>query len=188
MNLLQTAAQGDLQLRVSTNEFPVRADDKSLRRFHLAFMHGRHDFKFAPGEREALREYLINGGTLFADSISASKEFAAAFRREFKAVFPEQSLRRIPTSEPLFSSAAGGYDIQEVSRRDPLGQQADQPLRTRVLKVEPELEGLLIDGRWAVLFSPYDISCALEQHESLECRGYTREDAARIGLNVLMYA
>jgi hypothetical protein len=53
--------------------------------------------------------------------------------------------------------------------------------------VEPELEGIQIDGRWAVIFSPYDISCALEQHEALECRGYTREDAARIGLNVLMY-
>jgi len=32
------------------------------------------------------------------------------------------------------------------------------------------------------------LSCALEKHDSLECRGYTREDAARIGLNVLLYA
>jgi len=39
-----------------------------------------------------------------------------------------------------------------------------------------------------VIFSPYDISCALEQHESLECRGYTRKDAARLGLNVLYYS
>jgi len=187
VNLLRTAAQGDLQLRVSTNEFPVRADDKSLPRFHLAFMHGRHDFKFTASEREALREYLTNGGTLFADSICASKEFAAAFRRELKAIFPEESLRRIPTTEPLFSAAAGGYDIQKVGRRDPVQRQEDQPLRTRVRQIEPELEGIQVEGRWAVIFSPYDISCALEQHESLECRGYTREDAARIGLNVLMY-
>ncbi len=187
VNLLRAAAQGDLQLRVSTNEFPVRADDKSLRRFHLAFMHGRHDFTFTPDERTALKEYLTNGGTLFADSICASKPFAAAFRRELKATFAEASLRRIPVTEPLFSAAPGGYDLQKVSRRDPAPQQADQPLRTRVRQVEPELEGLQIDGRWAVIFSPYDISCALEQHESLECRGYTQKDAARLGLNVLMY-
>ncbi|NOZ41489.1 MAG: DUF4159 domain-containing protein [Planctomycetes bacterium] len=188
VNLLRTAAQGDLQLRVSTNEFPVRADDKSLRRFHMAFMHGRHDFKFTPSERAALKEYLTNGGTLFADSICASKEFSTAFRRELKATFPEGSLRRIPVTDPLFSSAPGGYDIQKVSRRDPAQQQAGQPLRApRVREVEPELEGIEIDGRWAVIFSPYDISCALEQHESLECRGYTQKDAARIGLNVLMY-
>ena len=45
-----------------------------------------------------------------------------------------------------------------------------------------------IDGRWAVIFSPLDISCALENHEAIECRGYRREDAARIALNVLLYA
>ena len=50
------------------------------------------------------------------------------------------------------------------------------------------LEAAAIDGRLAVIFSPYDISCALEQHEALQCRGYTREDAARIALNVLKYA
>lgn len=61
-------------------------------------------------------------------------------------------------------------------------------MQTRVRQVEPELEGISIEGRWAVIFSPYDISCALEQHESLECRGYTRADAARLGLNVLMYS
>ena len=55
-------------------------------------------------------------------------------------------------------------------------------------KVPPELDGIQIDGRLAVIFSPYDISCALEQHEALQCRGYTREDAARIALNVLLYS
>ena len=39
-----------------------------------------------------------------------------------------------------------------------------------------------------MIFSPYDLSCALEKHDSLECRGYTREDAARIGLNVVLYS
>ena len=45
-----------------------------------------------------------------------------------------------------------------------------------------------IDDRYSVIFSPYDISGALENHESLECLGYARRDAARIGLNVLLYA
>jgi hypothetical protein len=187
VNLLRSAAQGDLQLRISTNEFPVRADDKSLPRFHMAFMHGRHDFRFTDREREALKRYLENGGTLFCDSICASKKFADAFRREIQAVFPQERLQRIPVGDFLFSDAAGGFNIKQVNRRDPVEQQADQPLRTRVRKVEPELEGIQIEGRWAVIFSPYDISCALEQHESLECRGYTQQDAARIGLNVLMY-
>ena len=37
-------------------------------------------------------------------------------------------------------------------------------------------------------FSPYDLSCALEKENSPDCPGYTREDAARIGLNVVLYS
>ena len=44
------------------------------------------------------------------------------------------------------------------------------------------------DDRYGVIFSRYDLSCALEKHDSLECLGYTREDAAKIGLNVVLYA
>jgi hypothetical protein len=50
------------------------------------------------------------------------------------------------------------------------------------------LEGIKLGDRYAVVFSPYDISCALENHASLECEGYIRQDAARIGINVVMYS
>jgi hypothetical protein len=45
-----------------------------------------------------------------------------------------------------------------------------------------------LDGRLAVVFSPLDISCAMENAASLECKGYLREDAARLGVNLLLYA
>ena len=47
---------------------------------------------------------------------------------------------------------------------------------------------LLVDDRIAVIFSPYDISCALENHSSMDCTGYIREDAARLGINVILFA
>jgi hypothetical protein len=187
VNLLRTAAQGDLKLQISTNEYPISADNPNLSRYLMAFMHGRHNFRFTPNEQQALREYLTNGGTLFADSICASKEFIVAFEREIQAVLPDAKLVRIPITDPIFSSASGGFDIRKVKRRDPVSRQANEPLEARTREVEPELLGMQIDGRWAVIFSPYDISCALEQHEAMECRGYTREDAARISLNVLLY-
>jgi hypothetical protein len=187
-NLLRAASQGELKLEVSTSQFNLRANDPGLLRFHMAFMHGRHDFRFTPEEQENLRRFLENGGMLFADSICASKEFTAAFRRELAAVLPQQRLARIPATHRLFTSAAGGFDLQTVHRREPAVAQPGQPLRARVVETPPELEGVELDGRLAVIFSPYDVSCALEQHEALQCRGYTREDAARIGLNVLMYS
>ena len=56
------------------------------------------------------------------------------------------------------------------------------------MPTKPLLEGVEIEGRLAVVFSPYDLSCALENQASLECKGYVREDAARIGANILLYA
>jgi hypothetical protein len=55
------------------------------------------------------------------------------------------------------------------------------------VKTEPFLEGLEIDGRIAVVLSPYDISCALERGVSLECKGYIPADAARLAANVILF-
>jgi hypothetical protein len=188
VNLLRAAAQGEAKLQIAANQFDLRASDPNLPKFHMAFMHGRHDFRFTPEERQNLRLYLERGGLLFADSICASKEFADAFRRELAQVLPDHKLERIPLEHPLFTDAAGGFNIREVSRREPAPGGDDQPIRSRVQRIAPDLEGIEINGRLAVIFSPYDISCALEQHEALQCRGYTREDAARIGMNVLLYS
>ena len=56
------------------------------------------------------------------------------------------------------------------------------------VEAEPELEGIKVGNGYGVIFSHYDLSCALERHDSLECPGYTREDAARIGINVVLYS
>ena len=125
---------------------------------------------------------------LFADAICSSPQFAEAFRKEMSVVFPEQALTRIPLNHPLFRPGFGGDDITTVSRRQPEAARDGEPLKAAVRKVEPYLEGIQLGDRYAVIFSPYDVSCALESHESLECEGYIRADAARIGLNVLVYS
>lgn len=58
----------------------------------------------------------------------------------------------------------------------------------QIFRTQPDIEGLMLDGRWAVFFSPYDLSCALESRDPVECAGYTREDAARLALNILLYS
>ena len=166
----------------------VRLSDPELFQYHLVFMHGRADFRLTPAERKELRAYLERGGMLFADAICSSPQFAEAFRKEMKLIFPEQTLARIPVNHPLFRPGLGGDDITTVSRRQPEAAREGEPLKAAVRQVEPYLEGIQFGDRYAVIFSPYDVSCALESHESLECEGYIRADAARIGLNVLVYS
>jgi hypothetical protein len=174
-------------VRVETQPRELSMTDPQLFRYHLVFMHGRHSFRLTPAERKQLRTYLERGGMLFADAICSSREFNESFAREMAELFPEQRLERIPPNHPLFTAEYGGDDLSVVERREP-AQAGEGPLKSLVRQGEPYLEGIKLGDRYAVIYSPYDISCALENHESLECAGYTRKDAARIGLNVLLYS
>jgi hypothetical protein len=188
LNLVRTASAGELKLEVRAAPEMIGIGDASLFRYPLLFMHGRRDFRLTPAERTRLAEYLERGGTLMADAICASKPFATAFRRELAATLANHPIERIPPDDPLFTTAYGGYDIRRVMLRDPETANAARPTAARTRETEPQLEGIRLGDRWAVIFSPYDISCALEDHEAFGCRGYTRQDAARIGLNMLLYS
>jgi hypothetical protein len=184
---LQESLIREQHARVSTQPREVSISDPTLFNYHLVFMHGRNDFRLTQGERDQLRLYIERGGMVLADSVCASDAFARAFRREMGAIFPDRPLEKIPADHPMFTPAYGGFDLQTVTRREPR-KGADGAVGSALRQVEPHLEGVRVGERYSVIFSPYDLSCALENHESMECLGYTRADAARIGLNVIMYS
>ena len=194
VNLLRAAAK-ELELNVSEEERLLSPDDEAMFRHHLLFMHGRHKFQFSAQERRKLAEYLQRGGMIMADSICASRDFAESFRHEIGEIVKLMKdtpdigkLARIDLNDPLFTTEFGGYDIRRVQRRDPATHARGQPLRAKTRDTTPDLEGLKIGDHYGVIFSPYDISCALEMQVSLECDGYLPADAARIGLNIVLYS
>jgi hypothetical protein len=186
-NLLSSLRE-QAQLRVGIENRLVLATDPDLFEYPLLFMHGRRAFQFSPADRKALASYVERGGMIFADSICASPQFAESFRREIEAMFPERSLTRVPPEHPMFSRAYRGFDLKTVMLRDPQTRRADDALRANMTPITPLLEGLALDDRIGVLFSPYDISCALESGASLDCKGYTREEAAKLAINVILFA
>jgi hypothetical protein len=185
---LMDAAGREMKIRTHVRDELLDITDDALFDYHLVFMHGRTAFRLTDAERQRLRQYVERGGMLFADSICASRAFSESFRREMAAIFPNYKLERIPVDDRLLSTVYGGFDLRTVSRRDPETGARGGPLDATIRRVPPDLEGVKLGDRWGVIFSQYDLSCALERRESLECRGYTREDAARIGLNVVLYS
>jgi hypothetical protein len=187
---LMDAAGAQLKLRTTVRAKLLDIGDNSLFDYHLVFMHGRNAFHLTDTERKQLKLYLKRGGMLLADSICANKAFTDSFRREMATIFPDRKLERIAVTDPLLSKAYGGADLRIVSRHDPAPPPADGGPREAPApkKVAPDLQGIKFGDRWAVVFSPYDLSCALEKQNTPECCGYTREDAARIGLNVVLYS
>lgn len=186
-NLLETAAQ-ELKTRVDLHPIDLAITDPALFDYHMVFMHGRNAFRLTEAERKQLRLYVERGGLVFANAICASKAFTESFRSEMRAIFPDVPLTPIPKDDPVLTPACGGFDLSTVARRDPQQRARNEPLKAMVRKVPPELEAIKINGRYGVIFSPLDLSCALEKQDTLECHGYVREDAARIGLNVLLYS
>ena len=91
----------------------------------------------------------------------------------------------ISAADPIWTSEFNGKPVREVMlrKRDPAVQGG-----FRKSTGPPQLEGIEFEGRYAVVFSPWDLSCALENLTVSQCTGYTRKDAERIGFNVLLYA
>lgn len=186
-NLL-TVVEQQLEMRVDREKRLIAPDDKKLLEFPLVFMHGRRAFRFSATERKALKDYLDRGGFIFADAICANSQFADSLRQELKQLYPAAQFVRIPTTHPLFTPEFQGFNVTSVTLRDPQIRADNDPLTAKLVKAAPLLEGLEIDGRLAVILSPYDLSCALEKGASLDCKGYIPADAARIGVNVLLFA
>ena len=184
--LMETAVQ-KFGAPVSVKVDKLRLSDPELAKYSVICMHGRNAFRFTEEERVILRRYLDRGGFLFVNSICASVSFTKSFEEEIAKMFPDEPFAAIPLDDMLYGNSYGGYVIDKVAIKMPErvpGQRISTVKRT----VEPELKGIRLEGRFCVVFSPYDISCALEKVNSLECRGYYPEDALKLGINILLYS
>ena len=94
-----------------------------------------------------------------------------------------QPLKPIPPKHPIWNDRRYLYKIDRVTLRKKRGETG----KYDEIVGPPELEGHEIDDRLVVVFSPHDLSCAMESPTVSQCDGYKREDAERIGVNVLLY-
>lgn len=172
--------------RASTQKFNIPINDQ-IGRYPIVYMHGRYQFSVNQVERERLAKHLSLGGVMFADSCCGAREFDKSFREFIKQLYPDHKLKRIPVDHELFSTKIG-HDLKQVKRRVNRGIGAKANLDTEVEVGEPFLEGIEIDGRYVVIYSKYDISCALERQSTAACEGYLQDDAFRIAHNIVMYA
>jgi hypothetical protein len=175
---LTTSLKDKLGYDVVISQKQVLPRDPNLADYPLLYMHGRASFSLHREDLDALRRHLEpGGGTLFADAACGSPAFDAAFRRFIAAMFPDHSLVAIPRGDELYSTKVA-HDLSHVRYTRAAGGGLDYP----------ELEGVKLDGHWAVIYSKYDIGCALERHQGLDCKGYDHEGALRIATNVAAYS
>ena len=174
-------------LSVSTKRRIASITLDELKAFPIVYMHGRYRFSLSPQERDSLRDYLSRGAVLFADSCCGSDQFDRSFRDLVKQLYPDNPMQRIPQDHEIFSEAVG-RNIETLNVRKLVTGSATAALEKRTEKIPPVLEGIEIDGRYCVIYSKYDISCALENQASLACDGYLEKDAMQLAINIILYA
>ena len=173
-------------LAAATKPRVLNPSDPNLYNYPIAYMHGRFGFKFNRAERDRLKTYLDNGGVLFADACCSAPQFDKSFRELMTQMYPDKKLTRIPVDHELFKERNGGHDLKQVRRRGSEGA-GDKGLLANSVTGEPFLEGIDLDGRFAVIYSKYDISCALEGQKAIACEGYVSADATKLAVNMILY-
>ena len=165
----------------------LAATDPALADYPILYMHGRKNFRISEAEREALRTYLDQGGFLFADACCGEKQFDESFRAVVRELY-NRELEPIPLDHALFQSDLG-HDVREVRRRLPLESGGGGAVQSEYRVGPPVLEGITDSrGRYVLVYSKYDLSCALERQATVNCAGYASEDAAKIATNIVIYA
>jgi len=174
-----------VNLDVASETPTLAATDPTLFGFPLLYMHGRKNFQLSSDETTKLKEYLENGGFLFADACCGASQFDDSFRKMIEQCLGKK-LERIPMDDEIYRLELG-YDIRRVRRRMPTSLPGQGGLASEESTGEPYLEGIKIGDKYAVVYSKYDLSCALERQSSASCAGYPTEDAVKIAVNIVVY-
>jgi hypothetical protein len=183
MGFLRENARLDVSL--NTKELPPGSDD--LFKFKFLYMHGKKAFDLDAKDVENVRDNLEGGGLLLADACCGSKPFRDSFQGFAKKLFPDRELELIPADDVLYSEKLNGKKIDLVERREKVASAKDGN-DAGFERLPPALKGIKIDGRWAVIFSEYDIGCALENHKSTDCLGHTPDSARKLAAAAVLYS
>ncbi|HTP81243.1 MAG TPA: DUF4159 domain-containing protein [Bacteroidota bacterium] len=152
-------------------EFVDLSSDK-LFTYPLLFMTGHGNIHFSDYEVHRLRDYLLNGGFLYADD---DYGMDLPFRREIKKVFPDRELVELPFSYGLyhchFDFPRGVPKTHEHNGKPPQGF------------------GIFENGRLVVFYTyesnPSDGWADPDVHGDPESK---RQEALQFGTNIVVWA
>ncbi len=177
----------------------VAPEDPELLNHPIMFMTGHNGFEYSDAQLKAIRTWLDRGGFLYANACCGrdaavynlpgdpklAGDFGTSFRRMVERLYPGHKLSELPADHPI-RAAPGMFPLDQVTYRPEIQQKlrAANPAAAHALRVE----GLTVNGRLVIVYSPYAITCGLEDHKCFGCRGLVSKDAYRVSTNVVLYA
>lgn len=157
----------------------LRLNDPAISNCPLLYLTGHENFQLSPQDTAALRSYLENGGSLFAEACCGRKGFDAAFRKTIQTVLPGKKLERIPVTASVFRQP---NEVSQVGVTPALMQDMGAQ------RSEPYLLGVDMGGYWGVIYSPFGMCGGWEMSQSPYARGYNDVSSVKLGQNILQYS
>jgi hypothetical protein len=156
--------------------------------FDVLHMSGHYAFKLSDAEISGLKRFVEGGGTLLVEAVgghdvNGDREFYKTARTVFGGMFPKAPLNPLEGGHPVITGAipgTTGFNCSEVgySRHVLLAQNLKSPA----------LQAIKLDGRAAVIISPFGLSCGLTNQQFWERDGYAPRSARELTANILQYA
>ena len=161
-------------IKTRMNPKPQEVEVGSLDIFQYPMLHmtGHGNVFFTDEDAENLRNYLISGGFLHIDDNYGMEPY---IKSELKKVFPQQDLKELPSTHPIFSSAYAFPDgLPKIHEHD--GKR-------------PQAFGLFHEDRLVVFFTfESDLGDGWEDPEVHNDPEDVREKALKMGANIVKYA
>lgn len=163
-------ARNVLGLDTAEKDIVIDLHTTSFFEHPLLFISGHGNVVFSPNEAKNLREYLIRGGTLYAND---DYGFDKAFRREMKKVFPELNFTEVGFDHPVFRCYFEMEYFPKVHKHD--GKL-------------PQLFVMTYEGRIIVWYThEADIVDGLVDEEIFNDSPQDRAEAMKFALNLMVY-
>lgn len=161
----------NLRMNISKEVPYVEVGSPDLFIYPMIHMTGHGNVVFSPGEAENLRNYLLSGGFLHIDDNYGMDEF---IRVELKKVFPSKELIELPFDHPVFHQKYDFNGLPKIHEHD--GKR-------------PQAFGIIHDGRLVCIYTyETDLSDGWENPDVHNDSEGKRQDALKMGANILMYA
>ncbi|MDD4889749.1 MAG: DUF4159 domain-containing protein [Phycisphaerae bacterium] len=194
----------EAKIDVVTKLQVIDPKDVELLNHPIMFMTGHNGFKYSEEQIKGIRTWLDRGGFLYANACCGrdtaiyslpgdpklTNDFGTSFREMVAELYkdkPEVKLVTLPADHPIRggAGAAGFYPLAQVTYRAEIEKKlaAVSPAKAKELVIE----GVTVNGRLVAAYSPYSITCGLEDHKCFGCRGLVSKDAYKVSANVVLY-
>jgi hypothetical protein len=171
------------QQRIDLTVEPVNLGDGKLdNTYPLAHLTGTTAYKLTDNAVAELKKYVEGGGTILIDACGGSGEFATDMEAQLSTIFGGgKNPEVLPLTHKIFATDFTSFQpkITEVDYRAHARKVLGLALKT------PQLRGIEVGGRTAVLFSREDLSSGMVGEPIGGIIGYAPKSATAIVQHIL---